>query len=417
LSVRPHFATLDGLRVIAAVVIVAHHAFDPFGLSPLIPHSGLAVDLLFCLSGFVLGYAYEAKLLSSMSFSDFVVIRIIRLYPLIVLGTLTGFMIFSIKSIVAHESPFAANYIFILICELLLIPSPISIGQEGWGGITPFNTPAWSLFFQFIANFVYAAVARHLSDRVLGIALIFGAALVLAQSYIFGGVTGGGTIEDLYGGFSRVFFPFFCGVFLYRLWKANPSAQGSPYYTPIILGTLLFVFFCPVPASINWLFESVAVLVVFPAIILLGTRDRPSKHVVSLCLFLGPLAYPLYILHYPVLRVFIKYEHANSLEGAPLWLVLTAEILTTMVFAIAMMLLYDEPLRAWLSEKWRARRRNAGDAKTKTAGDPTSLRTSNLAAPRIPRDEIELKAAAHMRASTHMRTALTHARTRIGKPA
>jgi peptidoglycan/LPS O-acetylase OafA/YrhL len=368
LAVRPHFAILDGLRGIAAVVVVAHHAFDPFGLSPLIPHSGLAVDLLFCLSGFVLGYAYEARLLSTMSLSDFVAIRVIRLYPLILLGTLLGFAAFAVRCFTAHLSPLLPKYLFILISELLLVPTPVVTGLDGWEGITPFDTPAWSLFFQLLANFVYAAFVRRLTNATLTVSLLIGACIVLGQSYIIGAVDGGGSWDTLYGGFSRVFFPFFCGIFLFRLWRTNPSVPRANY-APIIVIALLAVFFCPVPPAFNWLYEGLAVLVVFPILISIGARDAPGARYTSFCLFAGRLAYPLYILHYPVLRLFIKVEHAEALQGIQLWAVLAVEMSTAIGFSLVMMLYFDEPVRAWLTRKWQSWRQSGLEIKMDVAAE------------------------------------------------
>jgi peptidoglycan/LPS O-acetylase OafA/YrhL len=360
LAVRRHFAILDGIRAIAALVVLALHAFAPFDLASLIPHSGLAVDLLFCLSGFVLSYAYEARLLSTMSLWDFVIIRVIRLYPLILVGTLLGFAFFATK-LVMTGLPFEPIYFVILLFELLLLPSPFTIGLEGWSGNTPFDISAWSLFFQFIANFVYAAFIRQLTNTVLTVALIIGAVFVVAQSYAMNGVS---TWGDFYGGFSRVFFPFFCGVFLYRRWKANPTI-GRVNYAPVVVLLLVAVFFCPVPNAFNWLFESVAVLVVFPIIITLGSRERPGARYTAFCLFIGRLAYPLYILHYPILRIFIRFEHVNELHGFKLGLVLAVEMLTAIGFSLVMMLFFDEPVREWLTRKWRSLR--PSDARTSYA--------------------------------------------------
>ena len=353
MAVRPHFAILDGLRGIAALVVLAHHAFDPFGLSPLIPHSGLAVELLFCLSGFVLGYAYEARLMTTMSFRDFVIIRVIRLYPLILLGTLLGFAFFTTK-IVMTRLPFEPIYFVILLCEFLLLPTPFSVGLDGWTGFTPFNVPAWSLFFQFVANFIYAAFIRRLTNSVLAVALIIGAAIVVAQSYAINGVdVSSGFWGDLYNGFSRVFFPFFCGIFLFRRWKANPTVDRVNY-APIIVLLLVAVFFCRVPIGFDWLFDCIAVLVVFPIVITLGSRERPGARYTAFCLFVGRLAYPLYILHYPILRIFIRFEHVNDLHGFKLALVLAIEMLTAIGFSLVTMLFFDEPVRAWLTRKWRS---------------------------------------------------------------
>jgi peptidoglycan/LPS O-acetylase OafA/YrhL len=55
------------LRGIAAIVVVIFHDLSPFDLDSLIPHAPLAVDFFFCLSGFVVAYAYEKRLLGTMS--------------------------------------------------------------------------------------------------------------------------------------------------------------------------------------------------------------------------------------------------------------------------------------------------------------------------------------------------------------
>jgi peptidoglycan/LPS O-acetylase OafA/YrhL len=151
LAAREHFATLDGLRGVAALAVVALHALDPFELSSLMPNAGLAVDFFFCLSGFVIAYAYEQRLLSTMSFLGFAAARIIRLYPLILLGTLLGFLVFVAASGTwLHQSAFTPNSVIALICEMFMVPSPIAIGFPGYPGQPPFDTPAWSLFLSFL---------------------------------------------------------------------------------------------------------------------------------------------------------------------------------------------------------------------------------------------------------------------------
>ncbi len=51
-----------------------------------IQDGGLAVDLFFALSGFVLAHAYEQKFERGMTAFDFMKIRFIRLYPLYILA-------------------------------------------------------------------------------------------------------------------------------------------------------------------------------------------------------------------------------------------------------------------------------------------------------------------------------------------
>ena len=163
MSERQHFATLDGLRGIAAIVVVTRHVLHPFDIT-LSPHSALAVDFFFCLSGFVIGYAYENRLLlGAMSFGQFVVARIIRLYPLILGGLLLGAVVYVVRATALHhQSPFTPNFLIALISEALLVPIPPILGDD-WPEITPFDTPAWSLFFEVFANFAYALFVTRLT--------------------------------------------------------------------------------------------------------------------------------------------------------------------------------------------------------------------------------------------------------------
>ena len=237
-----------------------------------------------------------------MSFLEFAAVRVIRLYPLILVGTLLGFAVFVAGSVTSqHQSPFTSNSVIALICEIFLVPIPVTVGQ-GYAGYMPFDIPAWSLFFELIANFIYAAFVRSLTDNVLVGSLVFGAMILLAQSYVPGGVSE----TFFWGGFARVFFPFLCGVLIFRRWDARPRI-GRAKLAPVMAIALLVAFLCPVPLSANWLYESLMVLVVFPIIIIAGARDAPGPRATSFYLFLGRLSYPLYILHYPLIRVFSRF--------------------------------------------------------------------------------------------------------------
>ncbi|HRO69366.1 MAG TPA: acyltransferase family protein, partial [Chitinophagaceae bacterium] len=62
---KPHFVILDGLRGVAALAIVVFHFMEwvfPDITRNFIGHGFLAVDFFFCLSGFVIAYAYDQRL-------------------------------------------------------------------------------------------------------------------------------------------------------------------------------------------------------------------------------------------------------------------------------------------------------------------------------------------------------------------
>src|SRR4051812_30959528 len=92
LKTKRHFEILDGLRGIAALAVVIFHfmewVFSDYSKN-FIGHGFLAVDFFFCLSGFVIGYAYDSRI-GKMGVGAFFKTRLIRLHPLVVLGSVLG---------------------------------------------------------------------------------------------------------------------------------------------------------------------------------------------------------------------------------------------------------------------------------------------------------------------------------------
>ena len=348
-----HLATLDGLRGVAALSVVALHAFIPVGLSSLTPHATLAVDFFFCLSGFVIAHAYESRLLDgAMSFGDFAAIRLVRLYPLILVGTLAGAALFVAQAVTLHQPLLTPRFLFGLACELLLVPAPAPSGG-GWRECPPLDPPAWSLFFELLANFAYAALVVRLTGRVLTALLCASGLILLAYAHAVGGVLGGNYWHNLDGGLVRVGFAFLSGVALCR-WVARDAAAARPYLAFGVAAGLLGVLLCPVPPAANWLYESLAVLVAFPLIIAAGAWASPGRRAASVSLFLGRLSYPLYILHFPLVKAFSYFARAHDVRGARLWLLIAMEVSCAVGFSIIVMRLFDEPVRAWLRRRWRA---------------------------------------------------------------
>ena len=86
-SVQHRFLLLDGLRGIAALMVLGYHLFEAIAFAANAPeqhmfHGFLAVDFFFILSGFVMGYAYD-KRWNSMTIGQFIRLRLIRLHPIV----------------------------------------------------------------------------------------------------------------------------------------------------------------------------------------------------------------------------------------------------------------------------------------------------------------------------------------------
>ena len=92
---RPHYDILDGLRGVAALIVIVYHVFELLPGTP-VPHGYLAVDFFFILSGFVIGYAYDGRW-DKMTTGGFFKRRLIRLHPMVVMGAVIGAITFLLQ--------------------------------------------------------------------------------------------------------------------------------------------------------------------------------------------------------------------------------------------------------------------------------------------------------------------------------
>ena len=73
---KPHYDLLDGLRGVAALMVIWYHVFEGFAFASAgnietLNHGYLAVDFFFILSGFVIGYAYDDRWGKNFTMKDF----------------------------------------------------------------------------------------------------------------------------------------------------------------------------------------------------------------------------------------------------------------------------------------------------------------------------------------------------------
>src|SRR3954465_14098257 len=202
LGTKPHYQILDGLRGVAAIIVVLFHLAEPLStghLDNLVNHGYLAVDFFFLLSGFVIGYAYDDRW-HKMTIGGFFKRRIERLQPMVVLGmTLCAIGFYFTDSTLwplIHTIP-AWKMLLVTLIGYTILPVPLSLDIRGWQEMHPMNSVGWSLFFEYIANILYAIGIRKFSKTALGI-LVLIAAIALAHLAITspnGDVSGGWTLN------------------------------------------------------------------------------------------------------------------------------------------------------------------------------------------------------------------------------
>ena len=381
LASKPRYAILDGLRGVAALVVILFHGFEtyiPFFGTQHINHGYLAVDFFFVLSGFVIGYAYDDRW-DRMSTWSFFKRRLIRLHPMVVAGTLFGACMFFFGesdyfSLIGGTEPW--KFFLCIVLGLLMIPAGTGLDIRGWGETNSLNGPNWSLTFEYIGNILYAFVLRRLPTVVLGMLCVASAFLTMNLALgwdVFGffaqpkyDVIGGWSItpDQMYVGFSRLLYPFLCGLLISRLLpkfitKENPSGSPLGIRGGFWWASLLLVVLFAVPqiggksCVADGLYQVFAIVVMFPVIVLIGAGSKTTdKRSAKWCETLGNLSYPLYITHFPLM--YMQMAWVSSHKDSPVWhhVVLNLGILLVAIgIAWAFLKLYDEPVRAWLKKK------------------------------------------------------------------
>lgn len=368
---KPHYELLDGLRGVAALLVVFYHIFEGLSFAAggttitTINHGYLAVDFFFILSGFVIGYAYDDRLGKTLTTSNFFKRRLIRLHPMIVMGALLGTIAFFLQGSVQWDGKQVATSMVMLslLCTLFFIPALPGAGYEvrGNGEMFPLNGPSWSLFFEYIGNILYALFIHRLSNKaltvlvaLLGIGLA-GFTLFDVSGYDMIGV--GWTLDgvNFLGGFLRMLFPFSLGMLLSRNFKPVQT-KGAFWICSVVLLVLFCVPYIKVdasPISLNGLFEIVCIGLVFPTLVRLGASGKTTdKRSTQLCKFLGDISYPLYAVHYPVMYLFYAWLIDNQLYTfAEIWPMAIVVYFGSIILAYLCLKLYDEPVRKWLSRR------------------------------------------------------------------
>lgn len=364
---KSHYVILDGLRGVASLIVVLFHLFeannDDNHYKQIINHGYLAVDFFFLLSGFVIAYAYDDRW-KYMTQWDFYKRRLIRLQPMVIMGSFIGAALFYFQAGSAFplvaQTPFS-KMLLVMLIGCTLIPISVSFDIRGWQEMHPLNGPAWSLFFEYIANILYAVILRRVSKIVLSV-LVFASAVFLIHLVVFGShgdVIGGWSVttEQLHIGFARLLYPFLAGMLLMRMSTRIPI-KGSFALCSVLLVVLLALprFGGPQTVWINGLYEALCIIVVFPLIVAIGAGEKNADGTsIRMARFFGDLSYPLYITHYPLVYIYTAWVAKVKPSIGCSFAIGSLTMASALVMAYACLKLYDEPVRRWLQRVFIAR--------------------------------------------------------------
>lgn len=347
MKTKPHYPILDGLRGVAAILVVIFHLLEclyPNLDGHPMRHGYLAVDFFFLLSGFVVGYAYDHRW-GSMSMWQFFKTRLIRLQPLVFLGVLIGAICFWYDPFKSMRPAFDLTDLFIaLFLGWLLLPSP---DIRGWGETHQLNGASWSLLQEYIANILYGLFVRKFNQITLAILVAISAGALIYTANLRGNLGTGWSYDTFWIAIVRMMFPFFAGLLLFRTGKLI----RIPMAFLVCSLLLILIFFVPYIKH-NGLYEAGVIILAFPLIVAMGAGGAVSGVWQRICKFSGDISYPIYITHYPFIYIYTMWILEKKPSAGEIIPVAIGLFFFFVLLAYLALKWYDEPVRNWLKRRF-----------------------------------------------------------------
>lgn len=373
-----HLYTLDALRGVAAFGIVIFHwqhffpmgtareGFPLFGLlQPFYEQGFRAVNLFFCLSGFIFFWLYGKALEErSISLVKFGWLRFTRLYPL---HLATLLLVLGGQSLMMarwqHYFVFPANDIYHFILHLFL--------ASGWGLQTDnsFNVPVWSVSVEVLLYAVFAAACRmhgtkwwHAATLMIGGAFLMPLNPLIGQG-LFGFFAGGLSFKafvKLREYRPRRLSSGMAVVVLTLLWIAIPwIKQNNLVYETfrnvlgedwgMVRGRHLGDF--AVLTFTSYVYEGF----LFPiTILILALSDSGHPRMRACCVLLGNSSYSSYLLHFPLqlacMLMVLQFGINPAIFHSP-W-TLGAFVFLLAAISLASFRWFEHPAQEWLRRRY-----------------------------------------------------------------
>ncbi len=289
-ATRHRYAALDAMRGLAAFAVVVYHLDRPYA-----PSAYIAVDFFFVLSGFVIARAYGEKLDGGMTVLAFMKARYARLYPLFLIGSVYGLvqLLLHWQAAGVGRADLAAS----ILTTVLMLPSPSFLTRSAGDilALYPLNGPAWSLFWELLANLVFALVLFRLKTRSLILIAAASLAMLIVSVFFHKSLDLGWEWHSVDGGLARVFFSFTLGMIIYRLRGKTVLGRTVNSYAALLpIAAILTLLFLP---TYSLKYALVFCVLISPLIVLAGTMLELPERLQRLGIFLGYLSYPIYMCH------------------------------------------------------------------------------------------------------------------------
>ncbi|KQR73290.1 hypothetical protein ASG03_00175 [Rhizobium sp. Leaf341] len=332
-----HIASLDGLRGMAAFLVVMSH------VALLYPHlptwfslniGAESVEIFFALSGFLMASLYAARPLDRQAAADYLVHRFARIYPVYLVAVLLVVLLSSVPGL---------DYIHAIHGHVEILRHVVMLGSSGVFWSVP---PEIQFYFFFLL--VWLCLSDPRKYRFLA-AFLVGCLLVDA---VFG-FPGPGILLP-----SKIHF-FLSGVAAGLLFASGRLTPTGPVVGLATLGLLGFVFLSKIlmlrDQHDGW---GLAMAATAGMIVFLTAQEHAlSKAVLASppLRFLGKISFSLYLFHVPVMFLSMK-TLGLFLPGA---VSVVLAIGVAVVFATFSYHLIEDRARRRLVEFWKQHARRS----------------------------------------------------------
>jgi len=301
-----YFPGLNGLRFLAAFLVIVHHIEQFKGIYKLPNHfhlafiniaGGLGVTLFFVLSGYLITYLLlkEKKQYNTISLPKFYIRRILRIWPLYYLLVILGFFVFpNIIPNTIIPSVRDSNFHLNLLLYVCLIPN---ISLQFFNAV-PFIAPLWSVGVEEQFYLIWPVIIKFIKIKLVTVLLIIIASISFLRYLL--PFSNNSIISNF--GFFLELFRIDCmaigGVFAYLLFHKKDNILNVIFNRVFQTMSFIVLFICLFKGLI-FPFHHTVYAVLF-GLIIINVSTNP-KSILKLewkpIIWLGKISYGLYVFH------------------------------------------------------------------------------------------------------------------------
>ena len=294
-------------------------------------HGWIAVQFFFLLSGFIFFKLYLNKIKNkNISFYNFLILRISRLYPLHFLTLMIVLVLYFFLKSYDFINPIRADLKHFFYNLLL-------IHEWGLSSYASFNEPSWSISVEFLMYVIFFYLALKTNIIFFSFLIIFASSILFFKFKFLG-----------YGGYC-----FFVGGLSYILIENFKVNQKNKVlflcFMILVSGNILFFF-----NENSILNKIISLTIFFPGIInLLYLTNSYMPKIGKRLSFIGDISYSIYLIHFPVILITLFILNLLNLKiDFNSTLIFSAYLIITFIISFISYKFFEIPLKKVMRKKY-----------------------------------------------------------------